>query len=93
MQFKEIPSEMEVAPQYIQTIYTANTAFTGNTAFTEVYMPKHIAKCFGVSKQWALEVWEIDEVRADGKDGKTILLMSEMLQKCNVALIKINISD
>ena len=38
---------MEVAPQYIQTIYTANTAFTGNTAFTEVYMPKHIAKCFG----------------------------------------------
>ena len=47
MQFKEIPSEMEVAQQYIQTIYTANTAFTGNTAFTEVYMPKHIAKCFG----------------------------------------------
>ena len=41
MQFKEIPSEMEVAPQYIQTIYTANTAFT------EVYMPKHIAEYFG----------------------------------------------
>ena len=77
MRFKKILSEMEVTPHDIQTIYIASTAFTAFTAYTafQRYICQNILlNVSGVSKQWALEVWEIDENRADGKDGQTVLL-------------------
>ena len=78
MRFKKILSEMEVTPHDIQTIYIASALLSPPSLLTPLLQKyicqKILLNVSGVSKQWALEVWEIDKNRADGKDGQTVLL-------------------